>query len=268
MPTIQEKATFWIMLATCCSFVLGVGLARADEETSLLLKPPAVAKETDAAGPALPPPSNPNARSGLPTSESVAAPQLPPRSERASAGPGVKRPFMRPAQPLGAPKGRLVAQQPTLAEPGVAGEAVPGSQPLPPPASPAVLPQELQPTPSLAPQPLAPQPALQPMPAQAPQAEVHVRRAPPIKYDTDRDARRMYRSGSMSVIAQTQNPLDGCAYEIPLCVPACCGGEPEVTCGRGLLGRGVVEYCWPCGFRAIVKFRPTLGDVRVDYEGD
>jgi hypothetical protein len=35
--------------------------------------------------------------------------------------------------------------------------------------------------------------------------------------------------------------------------------------GRGLLGRGIVEYCWPCGFKAKVKFRPVLCDVKVDY---
>jgi hypothetical protein len=30
--------------------------------------------------------------------------------------------------------------------------------------------------------------------------------------------------------------------------------------GRGIFGRGVTEYCWPCGFRAIVKFRQVLGE--------
>jgi hypothetical protein len=91
----------------------------------------------------------------------------------------------------------------------------------------------------------------------------------PIKYDTDSDARRMYRhNGEVELIMVTQNPADGCFYEIPLCIPACCTGEPIMSGGRGIFGRGVVEYCWPCGFRAIVKFRHILGDVRVDYEGD
>jgi hypothetical protein len=36
-------------------------------------------------------------------------------------------------------------------------------------------------------------------------------------------------------------------------------------CGLG--GRGVVEYCWPCGFEVKVRFR-NIGDIRVDYEGD
>lgn len=96
-----------------------------------------------------------------------------------------------------------------------------------------------------------------------------VRQAPHIKYDTDRDARRMYAChGSVNLVMVTQNPADQCLYEIPLCIPACCTGEPIVTSRCGLFGRGVVEYCWPsCGFEAIVKFR-NIGDVRVDYEGD
>jgi hypothetical protein len=111
----------------------------------------------------------------------------------------------------------------------------------------------------------------EPMPApDGPSAEgIEVRPAPPIKYDTDGDARDMYRrSGQVELIMVTQNPADGCFYEIPLCIPACCTGEPMLSSGRGIFGRGVVEYCWPCGFRAIVKFRHVLGDVRVDYEGD
>jgi hypothetical protein len=65
----------------------------------------------------------------------------------------------------------------------------------------------------------------------------------------------------------TENPADHCLYEIPLCIPACVTGEPSVSSHCGLFGRGVVEYCWPCGFEVIVKFR-NIGDIRVDYEGD
>jgi hypothetical protein len=63
-----------------------------------------------------------------------------------------------------------------------------------------------------------------------------------------------------------KNPADCCLYEIPLCVPACCVGEPTVTEGRGLFGRGVVEYCWPCGFTATLKFRPVRCDVKIHYD--
>jgi hypothetical protein len=102
-----------------------------------------------------------------------------------------------------------------------------------------------------------------------PSADVEVRPAPPIEYDTDGDARGMYRkSGEVNLVMITQNPADGCYYEIPLCIPACCTDEPRISGGRGILGRGVVEYCWECGFRAEVKFRHRLGDVKVEYEGD
>jgi hypothetical protein len=115
----------------------------------------------------------------------------------------------------------------------------------------------------------------EPMPA--PQTDViidapeyEVRPAPPVAYDTDRDARRLYRaSGEVPLTMIVCNPADGCYYEIPICIPGCCvGEEPRMDGGRGLLGRGVVEFCWECGFRAIVKFRPVLGDVKVEYEGD
>jgi hypothetical protein len=177
-----------------------------------------------------------------------------------------------------------VASSPKLLPP--ANETT-SSQTLPPPSisvnDAEVLPEPTAKQPFL--RPAAPQrrvPATtalsvkqEPMPA--PEVEVvdenavEVRPTPPIVYDTDRDARRMYRSsGEVELVMVTQNPADGCFYEIPLCIPACCVGEPTVHSGRGLLGRGVVEYCWPsCGFRAIVKFRQIVRcDVKVEYEGD
>jgi hypothetical protein len=113
----------------------------------------------------------------------------------------------------------------------------------------------------------------EPMPAPeilpGPADGIEVRPTPPIEYDTDGDARRMYRrTGEVHLVMVTQNPADGCFYEIPLCIPACCTGEPIVSSGQGIFGRGVVEYCWACGFRAEIKFRHVLGDVKVEYEGD
>jgi hypothetical protein len=98
--------------------------------------------------------------------------------------------------------------------------------------------------------------------------EAIVRATPHITTDTDQGARRMYReSGEVVLVMVVKNPADGCLYEIPLCVPACCTGEPTMNEWRGLFGRGVVEYCWDCGFRATVKFRHILGDVKVEYDG-
>jgi hypothetical protein len=100
-------------------------------------------------------------------------------------------------------------------------------------------------------------------------APLDVRPTPPIEYDTDGDARDMYRAnGQVDLVMITQNPADGCYYEIPLCIPGCCVGEPKVSAGRGIFGRGIVKYCWECGFNAEVKFRQILGDVKVEYEGD
>jgi hypothetical protein len=146
------------------------------------------------------------------------------------ARPAAKRPFMRPADPRDPGRGKLTAAE----------------EPMPAPAGSIVN-----------------------HPPLVTDVVIDTRPTPPIKYDTDGDARRMYRrSGQIDVIMVTENPADGCFYEIPLCIPACCTGEPTISGGRGIFGRGVVEYCWPCGFRAIVKFRHILGDVRVDYEGD
>jgi len=105
--------------------------------------------------------------------------------------------------------------------------------------------------------------------APMPQSDASVVHTPPcIKYDTNRHARRMYAcSGSVELTMVVQNPADCCLYEIPLCIPGCCTGEPVISSRCGLFGRGIVEYCWPCGFSAKVKFRHVLGDVRVDYDG-
>jgi hypothetical protein len=91
---------------------------------------------------------------------------------------------------------------------------------------------------------------------------------PPIDYDTDRDARKMYRTGKIDLVMLTTDPTTNCTYEIPMCIPGCCVGDPIVSSKRGIFGRGVVEYRWASGFRAIVKFRHVLGDVEVEYEGD
>lgn len=110
-------------------------------------------------------------------------------------------------------------------------------------------------------------PAPQSQPSQPMSRADNVHPAPCVKYDTNRSARRMYAcNGSVSVTMVACNPANGCAYEIPLCIPACCTSAPTVSSRCGLFGRGIVEYCWPCGFSAEVKFR-NIGDVKVDYDG-
>ena len=92
---------------------------------------------------------------------------------------------------------------------------------------------------------------------------------PPIAYHAGPRARRMLNCNpQVKLTMVAKNPIDCCLYEIPLCVPACCEGQPAMSEGRGLFGRGIVEYCWACGFNATVKFRPVLCDVKVDYTID
>ena len=219
-------------LGACCSLAVWISSTNANEETSVLVKKP---DATTTQGPVLPPPAKPAS-----PNKDLFAPQQPgtpiatqPKPLQAAptqapTSSTVKRPFMQPAQPRNPGRGQLSAQ----------------NEPMPMPA-----------------------PEGQPLAAPtAPPANVHP--APPIKYETDHDARKMYRSGQVQLVVVTQDPSDGCCYEIPLCIPACCTGEPKVSGGKGLLGRGIVEYCWPCGFKAKVKFRHVLGDVKVNYDGD
>ena len=45
-----------------------------------------------------------------------------------------------------------------------------------------------------------------------------------------------------------------CSVEVPICIPACCEGDPCVTSRCGALGRRIVWYEWKCGFKARVVF--------------
>jgi hypothetical protein len=226
------------VIGAACSLAVWIGTTYAQEESSVLVNTPPTTPQT---GPVLPPPANPNspATSSSPISEPVVpplklspAPESLPTPPQSRSNTTVKRPFLRPAQPREPAKGKLV----------VGGESIP-------------MPQS---DPQTVPGPVVP----------APPIDVNVKPTPPIEYDTDRDARKMYRTGKIDLVMLTKNPADGCAYEIPMCIPACCEGEPSVSGGRGILGRGIVEYRWACGFRAIVKFRHIRGDVEVEYEGD
>lgn len=62
------------------------------------------------------------------------------------------------------------------------------------------------------------------------------------------------------------NPCTCCPVEIPVCLPACCKGCPEITSRCGLLCRGVVHYDWCCGFSVTVRF-DHCGDAVVIYRG-
>jgi hypothetical protein len=111
-----------------------------------------------------------------------------------------------------------------------------------------------------------------PEPAPAPGEElalpangVTVHKVGAIDYDVTRRARRLFGGSEMVDLTMiTQNPADGCFYEIPMCLPACCTGEPTMHSYCGFRGRGVVVYCYECGLEIEVKFR-LRGDVEVEY---
>lgn len=88
-----------------------------------------------------------------------------------------------------------------------------------------------------------------------------------ISYRTHPRARRMLRcQDQVEIVMAVDNPADcdSCLVEVPLCLPCCCTDEPTVTSDCGHFGRGSVEYCWSCGYRATVVFR-ARGDVVVHY---
>jgi hypothetical protein len=230
-----NKVTQLSALGACCSLAVWIGSSNANQQEASVLVTKPTAKSTE--GPVLPPPAKPaNTSKDLFAPQQPAGPTViktlpqPAQTPRLQppANSTVKRPFMQPAQPREPGRGQLTTQTEPMPMPAPEGARTVG-----PPAR-----------------------------------ELNVHPAPPIVYDTDHDARKMYRSGQVQLVMVTQDPSDGCCYEIPMCIPACCTGEPKIAGGKSLLGRGVVEYCWPCGFRAIVKFRHLRGDVRVDYEGD
>jgi hypothetical protein len=70
----------------------------------------------------------------------------------------------------------------------------------------------------------------------------------------------------IQVVLQVKDPCRCCFVEVPVCVPACCKGVPEVSCGRGLLCRDTVTYSWCCGFRVKVVF-DRCGDLIVHTYG-
>ena len=228
-------------LGACCSLAVWISSTNANQasqssqpESSLLVKKPSAASNQNQ-DPVLPPPARPSK-----TDKDLFAPQRP-------AGQAAVHSELKPAQSpqLQPPTNSTVKRpfmQPAQPREPARGQLIAQAETMPAPESPPL------------PGPVVRDPNVHP--------------APPIKYDTDHDARKMYRSGQVQLVMVTQDPSDGCCYEIPLCIPACCTGEPKISGGKGLLGRGVVEYCWACGFRAKVKFRHVLGDVKVEYEGD
>ena len=43
------------------------------------------------------------------------------------------------------------------------------------------------------------------------------------------------------IVLKVKNPCTGCETDVPVCLPACCKGEPTVCNGTGFLGRDTIE---------------------------
>lgn len=71
----------------------------------------------------------------------------------------------------------------------------------------------------------------------------------------------------VETILKVKDPCTGCEVEVPVCLPACCKGEPTVCCGVGFLGRDIVDYEWCCGFSVRVAFKKHSGDLIVTTWG-
>ena len=68
------------------------------------------------------------------------------------------------------------------------------------------------------------------------------------------------------LVLKVKNPCTGCETDVPVCLPACCEGEPKVCGGSGFLGRDVVVYEWCCGYSVRVAFK-HCGDLLVTTWG-
>ncbi|WP_425619230.1 hypothetical protein NA78x_002968 [Anatilimnocola sp. NA78] len=72
---------------------------------------------------------------------------------------------------------------------------------------------------------------------------------------------------TVELILHVKDPCTCCLVEVPVCMPVCCSGDPEVCCHKGFMGRQVVEYSWACGFSLKVVFDRRGNDVVVHYYG-
>jgi hypothetical protein len=73
-------------------------------------------------------------------------------------------------------------------------------------------------------------------------------------------------AGTFTAILQVEDPCTCCVYDIPVCVPDCCVGEPRVHGRLNALGRGAIVYHWCCGYKVKLVFH-RCGDVTVHMIG-
>jgi hypothetical protein len=70
----------------------------------------------------------------------------------------------------------------------------------------------------------------------------------------------------VETVIKVKDPCTCCEIEIPICMPACCEGEPTVCWTTGIFCRDVAVYEWCCGFQVRVAFK-KCGDLIVTTWG-
>ena len=67
-------------------------------------------------------------------------------------------------------------------------------------------------------------------------------------------------------VLKLKDPCTCCEVEVPVCLPACCKGEPTICWTSGAFCRDVAIYEWCCGFSVRVTFK-HCGDLIVTTWG-
>jgi hypothetical protein len=70
----------------------------------------------------------------------------------------------------------------------------------------------------------------------------------------------------LQVVLKVCHPCTGCAYDVAVCIPACCTDAPCVSHHDTLIGAGKTVYRWSSGHTVVVRF-PSGGGYRVLQRG-
>ena len=112
--------------------------------------------------------------------------------------------------------------------------------------------------------------AVQKMPYQAMQKGVYQKGAvvPCIRYVQHHPHRKTCCDcgPSYQTVLTVIDPKTCCPIDVPVCLPSCCTGQPVCSGRNGLLGRGITNYSWCCGYRVRIVVGHH-GDVTVHYYG-
>jgi hypothetical protein len=71
---------------------------------------------------------------------------------------------------------------------------------------------------------------------------------------------------NVQTVLKVKDPCTCCTVDVPVCLPPCCKGEPEVCSWCGAFGRTNVSYDYCCGVSVVVTFK-RCGDILVTYRG-